>query len=237
MEEKIKKNRNKKWIRKHHLLVRHIFGIFFLAYARLKYGARVRPFKEESRRQYLVLFNHQTAFDQFFVALSFRQHLYFLASEDIFSQGILSSALRYLVAPIPIKKQTTDLQAVKNCIKVAREGGTIALAPEGNRTYHGRTVYMKPGIASLAKKLGMPLAIVRIEGGYGVQPRWSDVTRKGKMRAYVSEVIEPEQMAAMSEEEQLQLLASDGMLVKRPIVVTDSVVLTGFKEAEWEERL
>lgn len=37
----------------------------------------------------------------------------------------------------------------------------------------------------------------------------------------------------MSEEEQLRLLASDGMLVKRPLMVTESRVLTGFKEAEW----
>lgn len=41
----------------------------------------------------------------------------------------------------------------------------------------------------------------------------------------------------MSEEEQYELLASDGMLVKRPIIVTDDVVLTGFKESEWEEKV
>ncbi len=41
----------------------------------------------------------------------------------------------------------------------------------------------------------------------------------------------------MSEEEQYELLASDGMLVKRPIIVTDDVVLTGFKENEWEEKV
>ena len=46
-----------------------------------------------------------------------------------------------------------------------------------------------------------------------------------------------EQLPAMTEEEQLRLLASDGMLVKRPIVVKDGVVLTGFKEAEWREKL
>ena len=40
----------------------------------------------------------------------------------------------------------------------------------------------------------------------------------------------------MSEEEQLALLASDGMLVKRPLVVGDDFVLTGFKEAEWDEK-
>lgn len=41
----------------------------------------------------------------------------------------------------------------------------------------------------------------------------------------------------MSEDEQLALLATDGMLVKRPLVVGDDFVLTGFKEEEWKERL
>ena len=41
----------------------------------------------------------------------------------------------------------------------------------------------------------------------------------------------------MSEDEQLELLATDGMLVKRPVIVTDDVVLTGFRQKEWEEKL
>lgn len=41
----------------------------------------------------------------------------------------------------------------------------------------------------------------------------------------------------MSEDEQLDLLATDGMLVKRPLVVGEDFVLTGFKEAEWKQFL
>ena len=41
----------------------------------------------------------------------------------------------------------------------------------------------------------------------------------------------------MSEEEQIKLLASDGMLVKRPLLVSGNLVLTGFKEVEWAENL
>ena len=44
-----------------------------------------------------------------------------------------------------------------------------------------------------------------------------------------------EKLPTMTEEEQLRLLATDGMLVKRPIVVKDNIVLTGFKEADWEK--
>lgn len=43
-----------------------------------------------------------------------------------------------------------------------------------------------------------------------------------------------QKLPTMSEEEQLALLATDGMLVKRPILVGDDFVLVGFKEAEWE---
>ena len=41
-------------------------------------------------------------------------------------------------------------------------------------------------------------------------------------------------LPTMTEEEQLQLLATDGMLVKRPILITEKGITTGFKEAEWE---
>ena len=44
-------------------------------------------------------------------------------------------------------------------------------------------------------------------------------------------------LPGMSEDEQLALLATDGMLVKRPLVVGDDFVLTGFKENEWVEKL
>ena len=46
-----------------------------------------------------------------------------------------------------------------------------------------------------------------------------------------------ERLPAMTEEEQIALLASDGMLVKRPLLVTEDVVLTGFREGQWEELL
>ena len=46
-----------------------------------------------------------------------------------------------------------------------------------------------------------------------------------------------DKLPAMSEEEQLELLASDGMLVKRPILVGDGFVLTAFRQGEWEAAL
>ena len=44
-------------------------------------------------------------------------------------------------------------------------------------------------------------------------------------------------LPAMSEDEQFALLASDGMLVKRPLLIGENFVLVGFKQAEWESRV
>ena len=46
-----------------------------------------------------------------------------------------------------------------------------------------------------------------------------------------------DKLPTMNEEEQIALLATDGMLVKRPLVIGDSFVLTGFKEKDWQEKL
>ena len=186
------------WRKPRHRVVRTLLGPFVWLYVYAKYGIRVKRFREQGDRAYLILMNHQTPLDQFFVALAFRGPVYYLATEDLFSMGWVSSLIRWLVEPIPIKKQTSDIAAVRNCIRVAREGGTIAMAPEGNRTYSGQTEYINPAIAGLARKLKLPIALFRIEGGYGVEPRWSDVTRRGPMRACVSQVIEPEDYADLT---------------------------------------
>ena len=46
-----------------------------------------------------------------------------------------------------------------------------------------------------------------------------------------------DKLPTLSQEEQLRLLSSDGMLVRRPLVVGDGFVLTGFREKEWEEKI
>ena len=201
--------KNKKsWMKYQHRVVTSLIRPVLYLYTRMKYGVKFEKFQEQGNRPYLILMNHQTAFDQFFVGVLFKRPVYYLASEDIFSMGWVSKLIRWLVAPIPIKKQTLDLQAVKNCIMVAREGGSICLAPEGNRTFHGQTLYIKPAVASLAKKLELPIALFRIEGGYGTHPRWSDVVRRGSMRCRISQVIEPEEYKQMTNEELFQLIAT-----------------------------
>ena len=97
-------------------------------------------------------------------------------------------------------------------MRVVKEGGSIALAPEGNRTYSGKTEYMTPTIAPLARKLGLPIVLYHIEGGYGVQPRWADNIRRGQIDCYFSRGIEPEEYISLSDDE-LFALIKDGLYI------------------------
>jgi len=205
------KNKKKKWIHFRHKVITEVARVVLGAYCYLRYQLKVEKYRD-GRDQYLILLNHQTPMDQFFLGMAFKKPIYYVATEDIFSMGWISKLLRWAIAPIPIRKQTTDIQAVMNCIKVAREGGSIAIAPEGNRTYSGKTEYMNPAIAPLAKKLGLPIVLFRIEGGYGTEPRWSDVIRRGPVKAFVGRVIEPEEAKAMTNEELCQAI-EEGLYV------------------------
>ena len=228
----MKEKKQKTWLRFRHRVVRNLLYLVMAPYCRLKYGLKPEKFREQGDRPYLILLNHQTPFDQFFAGMAFKGPVYYVATEDIFSLGWISDLIRWLIAPIPIRKQTTDINAVMTCIRVAREGGTVCIAPEGNRSYSGRTEYMNPAIAGLAKKLKLPIALFRIEGGYGAQPRWSDGVRKGRVRGYVAEVIEPEEVAALSKDALLER-------IRQGLLVNDCAAGGDFKSkksAEYLER-
>ena len=72
--EKEKKNIMKKkepWVKPRHTVVRKLVGAVFAPYVKLKYHIKITSFKNPEKRQFLIVMNHQTAYDQFFVGLAF----------------------------------------------------------------------------------------------------------------------------------------------------------------------
>ena len=86
------------------------------------------------------------------------------------------------------------------------------MAPEGNRTYGGRTGYIMRSVVPFVRKLKLPVLLYRIEGGYGAEPRWSSDVRKGSMHSYVFRVIEPEEYEQLSNDE-LYAVIKEGLFV------------------------
>ncbi|MBO5287164.1 MAG: 1-acyl-sn-glycerol-3-phosphate acyltransferase [Clostridia bacterium] len=112
-----KSSKKKKWMKLRHRVVRNIAYMILYPFSRLKYGIKVDKFKEQGKRNYLILSNHQTAFDQFFLGMAFKGPIYYMASEDLFSKGLVSLLIKTLVAPIPIKNR----QLTFKLFSIARE--------------------------------------------------------------------------------------------------------------------
>ena len=77
MTMKDEKVRRKPWVRKRHNII--IFLVYWAGWIMVKLMYGIRYDKQKDGRQYLILFNHQTPFDQFFPSLMFHGHVYYVA--------------------------------------------------------------------------------------------------------------------------------------------------------------
>ena len=75
MEQKTKK-KNKKWSKPRHKVVHALLRYPVHLLCKIMYGIKIEKYKKKDKRPYLILYNHQTAFDQFFVGLAFHKVIY-----------------------------------------------------------------------------------------------------------------------------------------------------------------
>ena len=195
------------WTKFRHKVVFAVLKPVFKVFLRLHYGFTGIKYHLD-KKPVLILFNHQTSFDPFMVAMSFKEPIYFLATDDIFSLRFWSPLIRFLVAPIPKSKSFRDFQAIKNIISIADEGGVISLSPEGNRTYDGRLCNIDPAIVKLIKHLKIPVCLYTVKNGFGVSPRFSPFVRSGKMIGEVAQYIDEETIEKLSNDELYQTIVS-----------------------------
>lgn len=200
--------KKQRWVKFRHRIVMFFLRIVMWFWTVIGYNYRYKKFKDQ-KEPYLIFYNHQTVWDQFFVGLICNNKTYFVMSDDLASIRFVSPLLKWLVNPIPYKKSSTDFTILRNCRQVVNEGGSIAISPEGNRTYSGKTEYIKESTVKMIKFLKIPVAIIHIEGGYGVYPRWANKKRTGKVKGSVYKVYKYEDYKDMSNEELYELLQKD----------------------------
>lgn len=158
----------------------------------------------------LMLSNHVTDWDPILVASSFRKQMYFVASEHILRLGFTSWLLRTLFAPIARQKGGSAAGTVKAILRTLKEGHSVAIFPEGNRSWDGNTGAFLPTIGKLARSSGCTLVTFRMTGGYLSSPRWAGSSiRRGRMGGAVSNIYTPEQLRAMTPAQINEAIAAD----------------------------
>ena len=157
----------------------------------------------------LILSNHVTDFDPILVGLSFPEHMYYVAGENVMRMGLLSKVVTRYASVIQRIKGTTDAEAALQILRTLRKGRNVCMFAEGNRTFTGETLPIAPATAKLVKMSRSTLVTYRLTGGYLTTPRWSTHRRRGRMSGKAVGVYGPEQIKQMSEGEILDLLKRD----------------------------
>lgn len=204
----MKKNNNK-WCRKRHNVAYAILRPIIKPILRIMYGFKAKKFKLQKDQGYFILANHQALLDPLFLALSFNKPIYFVATDNLFTHKHISRILRFFLNPIAKRKAAIDATCLKTCLKVAKENGTIGLFVEGNRAYNDFQFFIDPSITKLIKKMGLPLILYNLKGGYGVDPRWGNKKRKGKFIGEVKRIIELEELEKLSNDELYNIVCSE----------------------------
>jgi len=158
---------------------------------------------------FILISNHVTDLDPLLVGRSFKQHMYFVASEHLYRLGFLSKLLIWLAEPIPRVKGSTDTSSAINIMRAIKNKSNVGLFAEGDKTWNGRTGRLHPTTGRLVKASRAALVTYKLAGGYLTSPRWSKSIRHGRMYGHMVNVYPPEQLQSMTAEEITQAINAD----------------------------
>ena len=158
---------------------------------------------------YIVVANHVSYWDPILITMSFKKHMYFLASDEIMRFGLWGKLVTIFFNPISKTRAVNETNAVINIFRRLRSGRNICIFPEGITTFDGETGKIIPSINKLIKKAGVSLVTYRFSGAYLTFPKWAATIRKGKLSGNLVRVYSTEEIKAMSEEELYKVIVND----------------------------
>jgi cytidylate kinase len=143
----------------------------------------------------LLVCNHVSFLDVFFVAIPLRRPLNYVARSTLFVP-VLGMFIRS-VGGFPIQREGIGASGVKETLKRVRAGGIVALFPEGTRSDDGELGPLKPGIAVLAGRVGVPVIPAAVAGLHESWPRSRVAPVPHPVRVHDGPPIMPSELAGM----------------------------------------
>ena len=139
----------------------------------------------------LIVPNHQTYFDPFWVCLPIRRRFRFMAWDKAFDWFIVGKVIRYLGAfPVSLKRGGS-IKALKKALKVLRAGDTLIVFPEGEREFSdGKLLDFSTGALRIASEANVPILPVTIRGGNKVWSQDHKFPRFGKVEIIYHPIVE-----------------------------------------------
>lgn len=139
----------------------------------------------------LLVSNHQTYFDPFWLCLPIHRRFRFMAWDKAFDWFVVGKVIRYLGAfPVSLNRGGTR-KALIEALKSLRDGATLIIFPEGSRGFSdGKLLPFKSGAVRLAMEAGVPILPVSIRGANKVWAQDIKIPHPGKVEIFYHPIFE-----------------------------------------------
>jgi 1-acyl-sn-glycerol-3-phosphate acyltransferase len=146
----------------------------------------------------LVMSNHQSHLDPVLVGLATDRRLNYLARDTLFKFAPFRWLINSLDA-IPLDREGLGLGGLKETLKRLKRGELVLIFPEGTRTRDGEVGTLKPGFCALARRAGVPLLPVGIDGAFDSWPRSQLLPAPAVIHIQFGEPLAPEDIAKLDD--------------------------------------
>ena len=146
----------------------------------------------------LLVANHVSFLDVVFLGIPLRRPLNYVARSTLFVP-ILGPFIRS-VGAFPIQREGMGASGMKETLRRLRAGGIVTLFPEGTRSHDGRLGTLKPGIAVLVARVGVPVVPAAVAGMFEIWPRSRMFPVPHPIRIHYGRPIYPDELAGLDTE-------------------------------------
>lgn len=143
----------------------------------------VHPENLPQQAPFFMVSSHRSYLDPFIIEYCLPYRLHYVATFEMFRSRLSAFVFSVLFGCIPKKRYTADLGAMQKIRATLRRGGVIGIFPEGERSFTGSMLELKPAVARLFRKYPeVPVFPVAISGSYLLWPRWGRGLRRCPVR-------------------------------------------------------
>ncbi len=201
--------------------------VLFFKGVKVKYTKKVKDIDSPS----VVLCNHGSFFDFVYAGSLIRKKSpNFIVARLYFYRSLVGNVIRSFGC-FPKSMFTADLESAKNCLRVLKSGGVLAMMPEARLSTAGEFEDIQPGTYSFIKNSRVNIYYIKINGGYLAKPKWAPKMRRG---AYV----EAELDLLFTKEELLYLSVEEiKERVEKALYFNDFEWLEGHREIRYGGKL
>jgi 1-acyl-sn-glycerol-3-phosphate acyltransferase len=146
----------------------------------------------------LLVANHVSFLDVVFLGIPLRRPLNYVARSTLFVP-LLGPFIRS-VGAFPIQREGMGASGMKETLRRLRSGGIVTLFPEGTRSTDGRLGKLKPGIAVLVARVGVPVVPAAVAGMFEIWPRSRMFPVPNPIRIHYGRPIYPDELAGLDTE-------------------------------------